>query len=113
MNVKTGRLPTGNRRNEAFDFAIWCDEIEYAGWHVPPGSGPAPRVLIFMRCMSEKDSQIFRVGPDEANLTIAAALRRWLTGKSWSDVRRLLSSRHVTVSGNLCLDEGRRLKADE
>jgi 23S rRNA pseudouridine1911/1915/1917 synthase len=63
--------------------------------------------------MSDKESRMFRVGPDEANLTIAAALRRWLTGKSWSDVRRLLSSRHVTVSGNLCLDEGRRLKADE
>jgi 23S rRNA pseudouridine1911/1915/1917 synthase len=63
--------------------------------------------------MSDKESRMFRVRPDEANLTIAAALRRWLNGKSWSDVRRLLSSRHVTVSGNLCLDEGRRLKADE
>jgi 23S rRNA pseudouridine1911/1915/1917 synthase len=63
--------------------------------------------------MSDKETQLFRVGPHEVNLTVAAALRRWLPGKSWSDVRRLLSSRHITVSGNLCLDEGRRLKQDE
>ncbi len=63
--------------------------------------------------MSEKESQIFRVEPGQANLTIAAALRSWLPGKTWSDVRRLLSTRLVTVSGNLCLDEGRRLKEQE
>jgi 23S rRNA pseudouridine1911/1915/1917 synthase len=63
--------------------------------------------------MTEKDSKLFHVAPAQANLTIAAALRQWLPGKSWSDVRQLLSSRHVTVSGNLCLDEGRRLKAEE
>jgi 23S rRNA pseudouridine1911/1915/1917 synthase len=63
--------------------------------------------------MKEKDAQLFRVAPAQVNLTIAAALRQWLPGKSWSDVRRLLSSRHVTVSGNLCLDEGRRLKLEE
>ncbi|HLJ12705.1 MAG TPA: RluA family pseudouridine synthase [Planctomycetaceae bacterium] len=56
---------------------------------------------------------MFRVEPGQVNLTVAAALRHWLPGKSWSDVRRLLSSRHVTVSGNLCLDEGRRLKDQE
>lgn len=63
--------------------------------------------------MSQKESQLFRVGPEQVNSTIAAALRKWCPEKSWSDVRRLLSSRHVTVSGNLCLDEGRRLKEQE
>ncbi len=63
--------------------------------------------------MKEKDAQLFRVAPEQVNLTITAALRQWLPGKSWSDVRRLLSSRHVTVSGNLCLDEGRRLKEED
>jgi 23S rRNA pseudouridine1911/1915/1917 synthase len=66
-----------------------------------------------MGCMGENKSQVFHVEPRQANLTIAAALRIWLPGKSWSDVRRLLSSRHVTVNGNLCLDEGRRLKEKE
>jgi len=63
--------------------------------------------------MKQNDAQVFRVAAGQVNLTIAAALRQWLPGKSWSDVRRLLSSRHVTVSGNLCLDEGRRLKEEE
>jgi 23S rRNA pseudouridine1911/1915/1917 synthase len=63
--------------------------------------------------MKENDARLFRVAPEQVNLTVAAALRKWLPGKSWSDVRRLLSSRHVTVSGNLCLDEGRRLKEQE
>lgn len=63
--------------------------------------------------MSDKDSRTFRVEPGLVNLTIAAALRQWLPGKSWSEVRRLLASRHVTVSGNLCVDEGRRLKEQE
>src|SRR5262245_64132434 len=63
--------------------------------------------------MQKDGPQVFRVAPAQVNLTIAAALRQWLPGRSWSDVRRLLSSRHVTVSGNLCLDEGRRLKEEE
>lgn len=57
--------------------------------------------------------QIFRVPPELVNATIAAALRSWLPGKSWSDVKKLLTGRLVTVSGNLCLDEGRRLKLEE
>ncbi len=63
--------------------------------------------------MTAKESQVFRVQARQVNHTIGAALREWLPGKSWSEVKRLLSRRHVTVSGNLCLDEGRRLKEDE
>lgn len=63
--------------------------------------------------MSDKDSQIFRVQARQVNQTIGAVLREWLSGKSWSEVKRLLATRHVIVSGNLCLDEGRRLKEDE
>jgi 23S rRNA pseudouridine1911/1915/1917 synthase len=56
---------------------------------------------------------LLRVSPRQVNVTVATALREWLPGKSWSEVRNLLRARRVTVSGNLCLDEGRRLKADE
>jgi 23S rRNA pseudouridine1911/1915/1917 synthase len=66
-----------------------------------------------MARMKDRDSRLFRVEAGQVNLTIAAALRQWLPGKSWSDIRKLLSSRHITVSGNLCLDEGRRLKEQE
>lgn len=57
--------------------------------------------------------QTFRVPSELVNATIAAALRSWLPGRSWTDIKKLLKNRHVTVSGNLCLDEGRRLKLDE
>ncbi|MBS0261759.1 MAG: RluA family pseudouridine synthase [Planctomycetes bacterium] len=66
-----------------------------------------------MSGMKKPDSQTFRVADEQVNQTISAALRLWLPGTSWSDIRRLLAARHVTVSGNLCLDEGRRLKAEE
>lgn len=59
------------------------------------------------------DPQIFRVLPELENATIAAALRRWLPGKSWGEIRQLMRSRHVMISGNLCVDAGRRLKLQD
>lgn len=58
----------------------------------------------------EPDGQIFRVLPRQVERTIAAALREWLPGKPWSEVRQLLKARRVTVSGNLCVDPGYRLR---
>jgi 23S rRNA pseudouridine1911/1915/1917 synthase len=58
----------------------------------------------------ESDNAIFRVLPRQVDQTIAAALREWLPGKSWSEIRRLLKSRKVMVSGNLCADAGYRLR---
>lgn len=55
----------------------------------------------------------FHVQADEAGQTLAARLRQWLPGKSWSQVERLVRTRHVLVDGNLCLDSARRLKAGE
>jgi 23S rRNA pseudouridine1911/1915/1917 synthase len=40
-------------------------------------------------------------------------LRDWLPGKSWSEIRRLLKGRRVMLSGNLCDDEGRRLRLQD
>jgi 23S rRNA pseudouridine1911/1915/1917 synthase len=57
--------------------------------------------------------QIFRVLPAQENQTIAAALRHWLPGKSWGEIRRLMEGRHVLVSGNLCVDAGRRLNLQD
>ncbi len=58
----------------------------------------------------ERDERVFRVLPRQVDQTIAAALREWLPDRSWSEVRRLLRSRRVMVSGNLCTDAGRRLR---
>lgn len=61
---------------------------------------------------SKPDSgdKLFRVLPRQVDQTIAAALREWLPGQSWSEVRRLLKTRRVTINGNLCMDVGRRLR---
>jgi len=58
----------------------------------------------------ESGEIIFRVLPRQVDLTVSAALREWLPGKSWSQVRGLLKSRRVMLSGNLCTDAGRRLR---
>lgn len=57
--------------------------------------------------------QIFHVAPAEVERTLASLLRQRLEGKPWSEVRRLVRSRHVLVNGNLCMDAGRRLKSGE
>ena len=58
----------------------------------------------------DSGGEIFRVLPRQVDETIATALRHWLPGKSWSEVRRLLKARRVTVNGNLCVDPGCRLR---
>ena len=45
--------------------------------------------------------------------TLCAALKQLLPDQSWSQVRQLIAGRRVLVNGNLCLDEGRKVKAGE
>ena len=45
-----------------------------------------------------------------AGQTIAAAIKRLGGERSWSEVKRLISQRHVRVNTTLCLDEARRIK---
>jgi 23S rRNA pseudouridine1911/1915/1917 synthase len=52
---------------------------------------------------------VFHASPEVAGRTVSAALRAWLPERSWSQVRQLVRSRRVTVNGNVCVDEGRRL----
>ncbi|HWB11151.1 MAG TPA: RluA family pseudouridine synthase [Pirellulales bacterium] len=63
--------------------------------------------------MTRKNDQILRAGPLHTQRTLTAFLREQLPGRSWSDVRRLISSRQVMIDGNLCLDGGRRLRGTE
>jgi 23S rRNA pseudouridine1911/1915/1917 synthase len=60
--------------------------------------------------MSKAADRVFHVSAAEANQTLAAALRRWLRGKTWSQVRELAAKRKVQINGNICLDAARRLK---
>jgi len=63
--------------------------------------------------MTTPAPQILHVTSEHAGETILAILRAWQPGQSWGAVRQLLSRRHVQINGNLCLDEGRRLKEGE
>jgi 23S rRNA pseudouridine1911/1915/1917 synthase len=62
---------------------------------------------------SRSNEQIFRVLPKQIGSTIAAALRDWLPGQSWTQLKKLLEARRVMVSGNLCTDVGRRMKLQD
>ena len=58
-------------------------------------------------------AQNFHATPEQADQALTTALRAWLPGKSWSDVQKLVRNRQVQIDGNLCLDEGRRLRGSE
>jgi 23S rRNA pseudouridine1911/1915/1917 synthase len=55
-------------------------------------------------------AQEFIVTPEQANRTLAALLREWLPGQSWSRVRALIAGRRVRLNGEVWLDDVRRLK---
>jgi 23S rRNA pseudouridine1911/1915/1917 synthase len=57
--------------------------------------------------------QTFHLTREHDGLTLAAALRRSLPDRSWSQVRKLIAGRRVQVNGNLCLDEERQVKAGD
>lgn len=57
--------------------------------------------------------QTFHLTTDYDGLSLGQALKRLLAEQSWSQVRRLIGGRRVQVNGNLCLDEGRRVKAGD
>jgi 23S rRNA pseudouridine1911/1915/1917 synthase len=61
----------------------------------------------------EPAADLFHVTTDLENRPLSALLRHWLPDQSWSHVRKLIESRRIMISGNLCVDAGRRLKANE
>jgi 23S rRNA pseudouridine1911/1915/1917 synthase len=58
-------------------------------------------------------SQLIHIAPEHDQIPLGAALKKSLEGRSWSQVRRLLETRHVQVNGNLCIDESRKLNAGD
>lgn len=55
----------------------------------------------------------FEAGDFDAGKTLLAALRGWLPGRSWADLRKLIGVRRVSVNHTLCLDESRRLSGGD
>jgi 23S rRNA pseudouridine1911/1915/1917 synthase len=58
-------------------------------------------------------TETFHLSPEHDGVSLAAALKRLLPERSWSQVRKLIGGRQVQVNGNLCLDEQRRVKAGD
>ena len=54
-------------------------------------------------------SQKFTVAAEQAQKTLAALLRQWLPGQTWTQVRGLVASQRVCINGELWLDDVRRL----
>ena len=63
--------------------------------------------------MSEPSAQSFQTTAEQAGQTLAALLRQWQPGQSWSQVRKLIAGRRVQLNGELWLDDARRLKAGD
>ncbi len=55
----------------------------------------------------------YHVTAEQDGLALIAVLRQLLPERSWSEARRLVNNRHIQINGNLCVDEGRRLRADD
>jgi len=58
-------------------------------------------------------NQKFLVAADQAEQTLAALLRRWLPGQSWTKVRKLIAGQRVSINGEVWLDDARRLKEND
>ena len=57
--------------------------------------------------------ETFVISEPEDGATLAALLRPRLPGQSWTQVRRVIETRHVRVGGDLCLDPARRVHEGE
>src|SRR4051812_30232387 len=55
----------------------------------------------------------YHIRSELAGSTLSGPLKKLLPGEPWGSVKSLITRRHVQVNGNLCLDEGRRLKEQD
>ena len=62
---------------------------------------------------SDSDEKILHVLPREVGETVAAAMRRWQSDLSWSQIKKLFETRRVMLNGNICTDSARRLKLQD
>lgn len=57
--------------------------------------------------------QSFPVPAEHTGKTVAACLRLFLPGQSWTQVRKLIEARRVKINGEVWLDDVRRLKTGD
>ncbi len=54
--------------------------------------------------------QKIRIDQTLAGQSLAGAIKAAIKGQTWGSAKKLIARRHVHVNGNLCVDEGRRLR---
>jgi 23S rRNA pseudouridine1911/1915/1917 synthase len=59
------------------------------------------------------DARLFHIRDSLDGSSLAQAMRQLFPGKSWAETKKLIANRHVQVHGNLCVDEGRRLRTGD
>ena len=57
--------------------------------------------------------QTFHLASDSKDAALPTVLRTLLADLSWSQIKNLIRQRRVQINGNLCLDEGRTVKAGD
>lgn len=63
--------------------------------------------------MNDAAGGTWTIAADHHGATLAAFLRAMIGKTTWSQARRWVDSRHVTVNNELCLDSARRIKAGD
>ncbi len=56
---------------------------------------------------------VYHLNDDLEGLTLAAALKAVVPAGTWGQVKKWIQRRQVSVNGNLCLDDARRLSAKD
>jgi 23S rRNA pseudouridine1911/1915/1917 synthase len=72
-----------------------------------------PGLALGRAAMTASQDRVHHVTPEQAQQTLAAVVRTLFPGSSWSQARKLVAGRRVSVNGNLCLDPARRLKTGD
>src|SRR6266542_1422590 len=85
------------------------------GWPPPCASPWVCRTLALFGWRTSPMASLdpFVVPAEHAEQTLAALLRASLPGHTWSQVRRLIQTRHAKINGELCLDPVRRVHEGE
>ena len=63
--------------------------------------------------MSDITATQWTVSPETAGKTLSGAMKASAADLSWRQIKRLIEVRRVTVNGRLCIDEVRRVIADD
>jgi 23S rRNA pseudouridine1911/1915/1917 synthase len=58
-------------------------------------------------------SRVYHIDDRLDGQSLAQAIKHFLPDRSWSDVKRLIANRHIQIHGNLCLEDGRRLRSGD